>query len=360
MRKIIPLRIKCLLLCSVLFFVNDRVQAQHENNDFITINTDLVTTWTQIANRQSGLPVKRLKVEDFNLTEEGKYQQLSWVKEGQPLSVVILVDGMKCVAEPWYQRVGEIMSQFGEDDEISLMAWDTDAVLVQPLAKYNSGVLDKFKKRFDFFSALNPGPYGYEPHFGTKIVVRLDRTNYRPGEAIYQATQYLESAASPKSRKIIIVISSSNIEIAHKHMRTASEVETLLAKTSTTVFGLIHNEGFDSSGGKILKTFINPKRNLKGILSGTINHFVNISGGSTVTGEWEDCDEMFIKLAKQIRSSYTIGYYPDDTNFDGKFRRIKLELSKSGRAKFGNVDIKTREGYYAVRSVTSDVSDKSK
>jgi hypothetical protein len=73
--------------------------------------------------------------------------------------------------------------------------------------------------------------------------------------------------------------------------------------------------------------------------------------GITLTGEWEECDELFIKLARMIRSSYTIGYYPSNSDFDGRFRRISLELSRQGKTKAGKATIKTRDGYHALRPV---------
>lgn len=41
------------------------------------------------------------------------------------------------------------------------------------------------------------------------------------------------------------------------------------------------------------------------------------------------------------RASYTIGYYPSDANFDGKFRPIKVSVKRPG------VELKYRRGYYA-------------
>ena len=67
----------------------------------------------------------------------------------------------------------------------------------------------------------------------------------------------------------------------------------------------------------------------------------------------KEFDELFIKLTQQIRSSYTIGYYPENTNFDGQFRRFTVELSQSGKTKAGKADIKAREGYFAIRPETS-------
>ena len=64
-------------------------------------------------------------------------------------------------------------------------------------------------------------------------------------------------------------------------------------------------------------------------------------------------------MASLIRTNYSIGYYPDDKDFDGRFRRIKLELSRSGKTKAGTVNIKMRNGYRALRPSRPVVSEKN-
>lgn len=69
--------------------------------------------------------------------------------------------------------------------------------------------------------------------------------------------------------------------------------------------------------------------------------------------------ENLIRLAGLIRSSYTTGYYPENSDFDGSFRRINLELSPFGKTKVGKVNIKTRTGYRALRPSPSADSGRS-
>src|SRR5262245_7162275 len=87
------------LLLFLFFAASDSVRAQQpgpQRNPLI-INTDLVVTWSQVLDRKDGKVVKGLEIDDFALREDGKEQQISLVKEGQPVSVVILAEGMRCV-----------------------------------------------------------------------------------------------------------------------------------------------------------------------------------------------------------------------------------------------------------------------
>jgi hypothetical protein len=167
----------------------------------------------------------------------------------------------------------------------------------------------------------------------------------RPGEAIYQAARYLEKTASPGRRKIIIAIAHAGWLDKWWHSRSAAEVEEMLEKTGTTVYGLYQ----DFVPGDVAKFQRLNQKDKKRRRGGTIEQFVERTGGSLLVGKTEESDELLIKLAGLIRSSYSIGYYPENSDFDGEFRRIILELSPGGKTKAGLANIRTRSGYRAFR-----------
>jgi VWFA-related protein len=313
----------------------------------VTINTDLVVTWAQVLDRKGGKVVKGLEIGDFALREEGKPQQISLVKGEQPVSAVILVDGMRCVVPPEleFQRSLQALRQLGEDAEIALMAWDSDAVTAQPFTRDQETVAKRLQDRVSFFYALN------DPRKGGASPVRPDRDLYRPGEAIYQATKYLEEAASPERRKVIIIIAWARapLHMALTHRQTAAEVSKLVEKTGTTIYGLYLAEKHPQGLSKLFSGSPLDVKGKKRRDGGSIEQFVEQTGGFILVGKPEEADDLLIKLTDLIRSSYTIGYYPENSNFDGGFRRISLELSSSGKAKAGKVTIKTRAGYRALR-----------
>ena len=121
-------------------------------------------------------------------------------------------------------------------------------------------------------------------------------------------------------------------------------MKEFLDRTGTTVYGL-----FQANFGEVSEFQSQNRKDKKRLSGGTIEEFVEQTGGSILFGRPEKSDEMLIKLTGLIRSSYTIGYYPENTDFDGRFRRISLELSPSGKIKAGDVNIKTRNGYRALR-----------
>src|SRR5262245_21754895 len=335
------------LLLFPLFAASDSVRAQQSDRQkpSVTINTDLVVTWAQITSRGDGTPVKGLEIENFLLREDGKPQQISLIKEDQPLSVVILVQGLIPCGESFtlissFRRNREALRQLGNDAEIALMVWYSSVALVQPLTRDWDNIAYYLEDRNRLVNASNQAG----------IVHGIPELQ-RPGEAVYQAARYLEKATSPGRRKVIIIINNPTL-VNQKHLHTAAEVNELIEKTGTTVYGLYQTSDGNRrpevgyTGDSLFGISRQDKKRRAG---GTIEEFAERTGGSIIIGDQKESDELLIKLTGLIRSSYTIGYYPENSDFDGRFRRISLELSPSGRAKAGKVTIKTMYGYRALR-----------
>jgi len=55
-------------------------------------------------------------------------------------------------------------------------------------------------------------------------------------------------------------------------------------------------------------------------------------------------NEAFAQISEELRSQYTIGYYPSNTSRDGQFRKVKVETSNK------DYRILVRKGYYAPKN----------
>ena len=54
----------------------------------------------------------------------------------------------------------------------------------------------------------------------------------------------------------------------------------------------------------------------------------------------EDLNGVFEQVAAELRSVYSMAYSPSNLNFDGRFRRIRVQINRP------DVGIRTRPGYY--------------
>ena len=55
----------------------------------------------------------------------------------------------------------------------------------------------------------------------------------------------------------------------------------------------------------------------------------------------EDLAPVFPQVDAELRSVYSVAYYPDNQNFDGEWRKVKVEIARP------DVVVRSRQGYYA-------------
>jgi hypothetical protein len=73
----------------------------------------------------------------------------------------------------------------------------------------------------------------------------------------------------------------------------------------------------------------------------TMREIAAETGGKTYVNQNEIKDGVERALADNA-AAYTIGYYPEDKKWDGKYRSIKVKLDRNG------VELQHRRGYYAI------------
>ena len=54
--------------------------------------------------------------------------------------------------------------------------------------------------------------------------------------------------------------------------------------------------------------------------------------------------QAFDQLVEELRSQYVLSYYPSNKTHDGRFRKIKIEVSRP------DTRVLTRKGYYAPKN----------
>lgn len=73
-----------------------------------------------------------------------------------------------------------------------------------------------------------------------------------------------------------------------------------------------------------------------------LKHFSDETGGSLfAVHDPDELKEAVVRINTELRYQYLIGYHPAEARWDGRFREIKLETTRSRYL------VKTRKGYYA-------------
>lgn len=91
-----------------------------------------------------------------------------------------------------------------------------------------------------------------------------------------------------------------------------------------------------------------------------INKLTAESGGQAYfPRDLADLEPIARKIGEDLRSQYSIGYYPSNVKQDGAFRKLQVKLNENK----DQYAVRTRSGYYAQKeggSTTSDTSSKPK
>jgi len=71
----------------------------------------------------------------------------------------------------------------------------------------------------------------------------------------------------------------------------------------------------------------------------------NETGGTAfVADQISDLDEMFGRIATELRAQYLLSYYSSNPRPDGQFRRIAVSIPKKP-----DLRVRARQGYYATQ-----------
>jgi len=253
-----------------------------------------------------------LKQDDFHVFEDEKEQKIAFfAKEVKlPVTMGLLIDtsGSEQNRLPAEQDaasrfLGRVLHK---GDESMVISFDTDVDLLSDFTD-NPAQLDRAIHKTQINSGFSGGPLGGTPR-STAFY-----------DAIYVACG--EKLATEAGRKALVIITDADDQGSKVRMEEAIEAAQ---RTDTVVhILLVHDPGFGYRPDVAKK-----------ITEATGGRMIEVSSEKRL-------NEAFDQISEELREQYTLGYYPSNTNFDGQFRRIKIEMA--------NKDLKVlaRRGYYA-------------
>lgn len=321
-----------------------------KNELTIKIATDLVVFDAQVLNKKTQQVIDGLIKESFILYEDDVKQQVSHFSlDKLPLSVIILLDVSGSVA-PYGEQIKEgglqALRGLKPDDEVALMAFDSEAALIQDFTKDRKLIADKMANGDEMMAVLKSNiknPQGD----GTFI-----------GDSVFQAAEHLQKAANPDGRRVIITVTDNDVFGEH-NIYSQKQVINQLHESGVVVYGLVIKNVYGYNSGKIDKTvdklfeFGTRKYERAG---GKIEAHAGSTGGvvlsieinhSAETPSAERVDTKLAELIHLLRHRYGFGYTPTNPQMDGKFRKIRLKVTPEIEKREGGVTILTRQGYYA-------------
>jgi Ca-activated chloride channel family protein len=293
---------------------------------FFTSNVRLVSLSFAVYDRQ-GHPVPGLKAEDFEVLEEGVPEKVAIAaSEELPFNLVLLLDSN--LTYTTHQQVADIARGFvgvaRPEDRVAVYLSVVEALwMLSPLATDRTRLQEAVE-------SLASVPPGFLP--GTK-----------PLAAVIALAYAQESLPLAPGRSALVVITDGIAwrvpppaddrykppppDLAFAKLRGAT------AELPVLVYPILLPR---TTGGDVVGT------GLMTDLRAGMQQLADASGGRLFKAESiRDMASVYAQVAEELRSVYTIGYYPQNQNFDGKYRRIQVKVKRPG------LSLRTRPGYYA-------------
>lgn len=261
--------------------------------------------------------VNDLKQEDFKVVEDNQDQKIAFFSKEVtlPITLGLLLDTsgseqymLGAIQDAGGQFLNRVLRK---GDEAMVMSFDTDVDLLSDFTE-DHGQLDRAIRHARINAPANvSGPVPTARQVGTALY-----------DAIYLACN--EKLNTEAGRKAIVIVTDAQDEGSKVRIEEAIEAAQ---RTDTVIHILLVAD--PRFGG-------NP---------GAAHKLADETGGRMISVNSEKkLLEAFDEISEELRSQYTLGYYPSNNEKDGKFRKIKVEVA--------NHDLKvlTRKGYYAPRS----------
>jgi VWFA-related protein len=292
----------------------------------IKLNAELVVLDIQVVNKKTGHVVGNLKKDDFLVYEDGVKQQITHFSQGElPLSIVLLLD-LSASVRPVIKQIRDgalrALQRLKPEDEIAIMVFANKAKLIQDFSKDRELIVDQIEKIKELRAEIGGGTF--------------------LNDGIYHATAHMRKSSNPNGRRVIIAItdnvSTQPFFIGH----SAKEILHELFEHGIVICGVL----VDSWLSKAQRATIWNRL----LRKGNIKKYADETGGVVLNAKKEDVESQFGQLIDQLRTRYTLAYMPSNQKLDGKFRKIKVEISPEVEKREGKLAVLARRGYYARRS----------
>jgi VWFA-related protein len=280
-------------------------------------SVDLVNLFATVRDNHKKI-VNDLKQEDFKILEDSQDQKIAFFSKEVtlPITLALLLDTsgseqymLSAIQEAGGRFLDRVLRK---GDEALVMSFDSDVDLLSDFTD-DRGQLERAVRhaRINIPSGggmINPGPVPTRQVAGTALY-----------DAIYLACN--EKLNTEAGRKAIVIVTDAQDEGSKVRLEEAVEAAQ---RTDTVIHILLVAD--PRFGGN----------------SGVAHKITDETGGRMISVSSEKkLLEAFDEISQELRSQYTLGYYPSNNAKDGKFRKIKVEVA--------NHDLKVlaRKGYYA-------------
>jgi Ca-activated chloride channel family protein len=279
------------------------------DDEQVTINTDLITLTVTVTDSY-GRYVSGLDKSAFTVFDDKEPQNIAFFSdEDAPVSVGIIFDVSGSMSGDKIRHAREALSRFIDTshdmDEYFLIGFNTRAQLLLDKTRNGNAVIDKLTF--------------VEPKHNTALY-----------DACYLGVEKITRGTHPK-RALLLISDGQDNESRY----TFSDLRRLLKETDVVLYsiGIVGAHDANSTLG------------MQG--QGILDELSSVSGGKAFFPSTDaEMNEIFERIALELRHQYSIGYKPANFVNDGQWHRIKVKV-KPPRG-LPQLFVRSKEGYFAV------------
>ena len=275
-------------------------------DDVVKLKTDLVTIDATVTDKDGNF-IRNLKADDFTVYEDGVPQKLDFFEANEqaaltrPLAVVVVIDTSGSIKpeEISRQRLAteNFMRLVRPESVFAVIAFNTETRVLQDFTSDPRKVSAAFQKIGEVT--------GSSRIFGSidKAVGMLKRApRFRNGRRL---------------RRVVIVLTDGYDNVSSPEqgdlIRRANDAEV-------TVYSItLPSYMPGGTSDKRVMTLLD------------VSRIVPLTGGADFSADTRDFGPVFKSIAEEIRSGYTLAYYPPEPNRrDGRLHQVRVECKRAG------------------------------
>jgi Ca-activated chloride channel homolog len=268
---------------------------------------DLVHFSVVVTDRQ-GEPVKGLTADDFEIVEEGKPQTIKFFSAGDPVDDLPL-------------HLGFLLDTSGSMEQ-SIRDVRTAAIKFLNAMEHAVDIT-----LVDFDTEVRVARYHTNDY--PRLIERIRGRKPDGWTALYDALGvYLNGAADQTGQKVLVMYTDGGDT---RSSLTVTHLVDMLRASDVTIYVLGYLENQSSSARNDARM--------------QLQRFASMTGGQAFfPTSLKEVDRMYDTIQKELASRYSLGYMSTDTRTDGKWRDVKIRVT---RPDLKNLKIRSRAGYFA-------------
>lgn len=341
-----------------------------DEGDVVRVDTQLVSV-PAVVTDSSGRPLSGLKPENFRIIEDGQPQTIAnFGTTETPFEIALLLDTSGSTRDDVAlirAAANSFIEALRPGDRVGVVAFNQARTVAEPIAAVEvltplTDDREALRAAIENLGASQGTPYydGLE-RVADGIFHDQPKDDVRGRRAVVALTDGVDSSSNSDFVTAKLKLSRAGIACYFIQVNTEDFVEDRLMKDcqddgqlslSKRQIERYRQLFFPKAKAESFNGFcqmgpferMSISRELYNLARREMNDLSRVSGGRSFPAETlSDARTAFARVAADIGTQYSLGYYPTNKTRDGKFRSIKLEV----RGLKDKAQIRARDGYYA-------------